>query len=170
MTLLPGPVNGQDQPPATAECTGRISCLELTLARPCQLEEPQAGAGILLLTSRCLQEMASKHKGGQMRSRASGHPSWQLWPWLLSQPLQQSSLSGPSSAPLQNGDKLLMYMQMPRWESRLGELAFLIKQDHREKAEVMGNNLLWFFQSKRTKKVLAPGQRLEPFAGLRRIL
>lgn len=56
--------------------------------------------------------------------------------------LQQSSFSGPSSALLQNGNELLMYMQMPRWEGKLGELAFLMKQDHRERAEVMSNNLL----------------------------
>lgn len=64
----------QDQPPATAESTGHISCLELTLARQCQLEVPMAGAGILLLSSRCLQKRAKENKGDQMRSWASGQP------------------------------------------------------------------------------------------------
>lgn len=63
-------------------------------------------------------------------------------PGSLASPLQQNSFSGPSSAPLQNGNELLMYMQMPRWEGKLGELAFLMKRDHRERAVVTSNNLL----------------------------
>ena len=46
----------QDQPSAMAEGTGHISHLEWTLARSCQLEASKAGAGILRLTSRCLQK------------------------------------------------------------------------------------------------------------------
>lgn len=67
VTVLPG-LQCQDQPPATVEYTVHVPCLELTLARQCQLEVPVAGAGILLLTSRCLEKRAREKKKDQRRS------------------------------------------------------------------------------------------------------
>jgi hypothetical protein len=49
-----------------------------------------------------------------------------------------------------------MYIQMLGWENRLGELAFLMKQDHRERADVMGNNLLWSSWRKMRERSQAP--------------
>jgi hypothetical protein len=36
--------------------------------------------------------------------------------------------------------------------AEMGELAFLMKQNHRERADVMGSNLLCFFWSKRRER------------------
>lgn len=84
----------QHQPPATAEYTGHISCQELTLARQCLWQKP-ASPCLPAGTSRRGQERRKQIKGEaeQLVTR-----SWQLSPGFPAQPLQQSSLSGPSSA------------------------------------------------------------------------
>lgn len=56
-----------------------------------------------------------------------------------------------------------MYMQMPRWEGRLEELALAMQGDHRERAKVMGNSLLAMFPPPPPEEKLAkgPGLRAE---------
>ena len=81
--------------------------------------------------------------------RAEQGPLLAAWPGPPASPPQQRAL--PALSPLQPGNELLMYMQMPRWEGRLGELAFLMKPDNRERAEAVGNNLLWILEKKAWK-------------------
>lgn len=63
-----------------------------------------------------------------------------------------------------------MYIQMLGWENRLGELAFLMKQDHRERADVMSNNLLWSSWRKMREKVEGIYAEVRGICGLRRNL
>lgn len=167
VTALPGH-QCQHQPPATTEYTGHISCQELTLARQCLWHQP-ASPCLPAGTSRRGQERRKQIKGEaeQLVTR-----SWQLSPGFPAQPLQQSSLSGPSlSAPCQltpEGEGAVHVYADAKMGRQAGELAFVMLQDPRERADIMGNNLLWFFFLK--EKVLALGQRSETSAGLRKAL
>lgn len=95
-----------------------------------------------LLTSRCLLKRAGEKRG---LGRAEQWPSWQP--------------ARPITAPFQ----LQLGQPTPAWEGagpriyasaktegRLGELAFLMKPDDRER-EVMGDNLLWILKKKEGK-------------------
>ena len=77
---------------------------------------------------------------------------------LTASPPQHSSLPAPALQPTPAWEGAAhVYTQVPRWEGRLGELAFLMKPDNRER-EVMGDNLLWLLKKKEGK---SPSPRVE---------
>lgn len=75
---------------------------------------------------------------------------------LAASPPHHGSLPAPALQPTPAWEGAAhVYTQVPRREGRLGELAFLMKPDNRER-EVMGDNLLWILK-KRRGKAPAPG-------------
>lgn len=70
---------------------------------------------------------------------------------LAASPPHHGSLPAPALQPTPAWEGAAhVYTQVPRQEGRLGELAFLMKPDNRER-EVMGDNLLWILKKKEGK-------------------
>lgn len=136
--VLPGR-QGQHQPPATTEYTGHISCLKLTLANNAcgRSQRPPA-----------YQQVPPEEGKREERGSKERLSNWPPPPGnsaLAPQP------AGSNRAPFQAPAQLAA-----EWEGAVhvyadakmgrqaGELAFVMQQVHRERAGIMGNNLLWF--------------------------
>lgn len=136
---------------------------EVTQARQCLWQKP-ASPCLPAGTSRRGQERRKQIKGEAEQLVTS---SWQLSPGFPAQPLQQSSLSDPSSAHSRMGGSCSCICKCQDGKAGWG-ISICNAIRPQGKSRHNGQQLAMVFFLK--EKVLAPGQRSEPSAGLRKAL
>lgn len=151
--------------PAPASCHCRVHRSHLLPGTNTGKTMPVAEASIPCLpagTSRRGQGRRKQIKGEaeQLVTR-----SWQLSPGFPAQPLQQSSLSGPSSAHSRMGGSCSCICKCQDGKAGWG-ISICNATRPQGKSRHNGQQLAMVFFLK--EKVLAPGQRSEPSAGLRK--